>query len=104
MEIRSTHGEIETAVVVMLGKGECRWSLLLSHSFSVLYARSMFDKFTEKAIAVIMLAQEESRRLGHNRVDTEHILLGLLRVPGRGSQFLAIDLEGTEAPFAAAIQ
>jgi ATP-dependent Clp protease ATP-binding subunit ClpA len=38
----------------------------------------MFEKFTEKAIKVIMLAQEESRRLGHNFVGPEQILLGLI--------------------------
>lgn len=38
----------------------------------------MFERFTEKAIKVIMLAQEESRRLGHNFVGTEQILLGLI--------------------------
>lgn len=38
----------------------------------------MFERFTEKAIKVIMLAQEESRRLGHNYVGTEQILLGLI--------------------------
>jgi ATP-dependent Clp protease ATP-binding subunit ClpA len=38
----------------------------------------MFEDFTEKAIKVIMLAQEESRRLGHNFVGTEQILLGLI--------------------------
>lgn len=37
-----------------------------------------FQKFTEKAIKVVMLAQEEARRLGHNFVGTEQILLGLL--------------------------
>ena len=39
---------------------------------------AMFERFTEKAIKVIMLAQEESRRLGHDYVGTEHILLGLI--------------------------
>ena len=38
----------------------------------------MFERFTDKAIKVIMLAQEESRRLGHNFVGSEQILLGLL--------------------------
>jgi ATP-dependent Clp protease ATP-binding subunit ClpC len=42
----------------------------------------MFERFTEKALQVIMLAQEESRRLGHNFVGTEQILLGLI---GEGS-------------------
>jgi ATP-dependent Clp protease ATP-binding subunit ClpC len=38
---------------------------------------SIFQRFTDQAIKVIMLAQEESRRLGHNFVGTEQILLGL---------------------------
>jgi ATP-dependent Clp protease ATP-binding subunit ClpC len=42
----------------------------------------MFEHFTSEAIKVIMLAQEEARRLGHNFVGTEQILLGLM---GEGS-------------------
>ena len=38
----------------------------------------MFEKFTEKALHTIMSAQDESRRLNHNFVGTEQILLGLL--------------------------
>ncbi len=38
----------------------------------------MFERFTQKSTRVIVLAQEESRRLGHNFVGTEQILLGLL--------------------------
>ena len=38
----------------------------------------MLERFTEKGIKVIMLAQEEARRLGHNFVGTEQILLGLI--------------------------
>ncbi len=38
----------------------------------------MFEHFTDKAIKAIMLAQEEARRLGHNLVGTEQILLGLI--------------------------
>ncbi|MEB3826940.1 ATP-dependent Clp protease ATP-binding subunit [Phormidium sp. CCY1219] len=38
----------------------------------------MFEYFTEKAIKAIMLAQQEARRLGHNFVGTEQILLGLI--------------------------
>ncbi|KAK6945050.1 Clp, repeat (R) domain [Dillenia turbinata] len=40
--------------------------------------KAIFERFTEKAIKVIMLAQEEARRLGHNFVGTEQILLGLI--------------------------
>jgi hypothetical protein len=43
----------------------------------------MFEHFTINAIKTIMLAQEEARRLGHNRVGTEQILLVLLGVSGR---------------------
>ena len=39
----------------------------------------MFERFTERARMVVVLAQEESRRLGHDYVGTEHLLLGLLR-------------------------
>lgn len=38
----------------------------------------MFEYFTEKSIKVIMLAQEETRRLGHNTVSTDMILLGII--------------------------
>ena len=38
----------------------------------------MFEKFTEGAIKVIMLSQEEARRMGHNFVGTEQLLLGVI--------------------------
>ncbi|NWF59524.1 MAG: hypothetical protein HXY43_09550 [Fischerella sp.] len=38
----------------------------------------MFERFTQKSIKVVMLAQEEARRLGHNFVGTEQLLLGLI--------------------------
>lgn len=38
----------------------------------------MFERFTDKAIQVILLAQEECRRLGHNFVGSEQILIGLM--------------------------
>jgi len=38
----------------------------------------MFERFTESSIKVIILAQEEARRLGHNRVGSEQILLGII--------------------------
>jgi ATP-dependent Clp protease ATP-binding subunit ClpC len=81
----------------------------------------MFERFTDKALQAIMLAQEESRRLGHNFVGTEQILLGLLgegsgiayqalktcgvsikdtrmeveRLIGRGSGFVAVEIPFT---------
>src|SRR5213076_895376 len=39
----------------------------------------MFERFTERACQVVVLAQEEARILKHNYIGTEHILLGLLR-------------------------
>jgi hypothetical protein len=39
----------------------------------------MFERFTERARQVVVLAQEEARTLNHSHIGTEHILLGLLR-------------------------
>ncbi len=39
----------------------------------------MFERFTERARQVVVLAQEEARNLGHDYIGTEHVLLGLLR-------------------------
>lgn len=50
----------------------------------------MFEHFTERAIKSIMLAQEEARRLGHNLVGTEQVLLGLI---GEGTGIAAIVLD-----------
>ena len=81
----------------------------------------MFERFTEKAIKVSMLAQEEARRLGHNFVGTEQVLLGLIgegtgiaaktlksmgvnlkdarveveKIIGRGSGFVAVEIPFT---------
>jgi len=42
----------------------------------------MFERFTGKARHVVVLAQEEARRLNHNYIGTEHVLLGLLGEQG----------------------
>jgi len=42
----------------------------------------MFERFTEGARRMVVLAQEEARRLGHGYIGTEHLLLGLLRKEG----------------------
>ncbi|MGI8910754.1 MAG: Clp protease N-terminal domain-containing protein, partial [Rubrobacteraceae bacterium] len=39
----------------------------------------MFERFTERARKVVVLAQEEARQFNHNYIGTEHLLLGLLR-------------------------
>jgi ATP-dependent Clp protease ATP-binding subunit ClpC len=42
----------------------------------------VFERFTEAARQVVVLAQEEARALRHHHIGTEHILLGLLREEG----------------------
>ena len=39
----------------------------------------MFNKFTERARKVILLAKQEAKRFNHDYIGTEHVLLGLLR-------------------------
>lgn len=43
----------------------------------------MFERFTDRARRVVVLAMEEARRLNHSHIGTEHVLLGLLR-EGKG--------------------
>jgi ATP-dependent Clp protease ATP-binding subunit ClpC len=45
----------------------------------VTLASGMFERFTERARQVVVLAQDEARALRHNYIGTEHLLLGLLR-------------------------
>ena len=52
--------------------------IIIKDNDNFVIREKMFERFTEKAIKVIMLAQEEARRLGHNFVGTEQILLGLI--------------------------
>jgi ATP-dependent Clp protease ATP-binding subunit ClpC len=52
----------------------------------------MFEYFTEKAIAAVMFAQEEARRLGHNFVGTEQLLLGLIRTKDTIAATILADL------------
>ncbi len=56
----------------------------------------MFGRFTERAQQVLVLAQEEAKRLNHNFIGTEHILLGLVRegsgIAARSLQNLGIQL------------
>jgi ATP-dependent Clp protease ATP-binding subunit ClpA len=74
----------------------------------------MFERFTDRARATVVLAQEEARRLDHNYIGTEHLLLGMLRDPesvaartlrelGIGLEMVRIDVEnligrGEETP------
>lgn len=51
--------------------------------------RPMFERFTERARTVVVLAQEEARALGHAYLGSEHLLLGVLRERGAASHLLA---------------
>ncbi len=44
----------------------------------------MYERFTERARAVLDLANQEARRHGHKRTTTEHVLLGLV-IEGSGT-------------------
>lgn len=56
----------------------------------------MFSRFTERAQQVLVLAQEEAKRLNHNFIGTEHLLLGLVRegsgIAARALQNMNVDL------------
>ncbi len=57
----------------------------------------MFERFTDRARRVVVLAQEEARMLSHNYIGTEHILLGLIHegegVAAKALESLGISLE-----------
>ena len=60
-------------------------------------ARSMFERFTERARRVVVLAQDEARMLNHDWIGTEHLLLGLIEegggVAARALESLGISLD-----------
>src|SRR5258705_6430233 len=56
-------------------------------------AREMFERFTDRARRVVVLAQEEARMLNHNYIGTEHILLGLIH-EGEGVAAKALESLG----------
>jgi hypothetical protein len=60
---------------------------------AVPYADGVFERFTDRARRVVVLAQEESRLLNHNYIGTEHVLLGLI---SEGDGVAAQVLEGME--------
>src|SRR6266508_1887257 len=43
------------------------------------YARGVFERFTERSRQVVVLAQDEARMLNHDHIGTAHLLLGLMR-------------------------
>ena len=72
--------------MVLTGLQECRTLIL------------MFERFTARARHAVVLAQEEARRLHHNYIGTEHVLLGLLGEPdgvaARALQGFGMSLDG----------
>jgi ATP-dependent Clp protease ATP-binding subunit ClpC len=64
----------------------------------------VFERFTERARQVVVLAQEEARALAHNYIGTEHLLLGLLReeegIAARTLESLGVTIEEVRAQVA----
>ncbi len=62
---------------------------------------NMFERFTDRARRIVVLAQEEARMLNHNYIGTEHILLGMIHegegVAAKALESLGISLEGVRA-------
>ena len=69
-----------------------------AHRAAVRSNEGMFERFTDRARRVVVLAQEEARMLNHNYIGTEHILLGLIHegegVAAKALESLGISLEG----------
>jgi ATP-dependent Clp protease ATP-binding subunit ClpC len=63
--------------------------------------RTLFERFTDRARRVVVLAQEEARLLNHNYIGTEHILLGLIHegegVAAKALESLGISLEAVRS-------
>ena len=61
----------------------------------------MFERFTDRARRVVVLAQDEAKALNHNYIGTEHLLLGLISegegVAAKALESLDISLEAVRA-------
>src|SRR3954468_6882699 len=55
----------------------------------------VFDRFTKASRDALVLAADEARSLGHNRIGTEHLLLGLVRLGDPATAHLGLSLTGT---------
>src|SRR6195952_5381043 len=77
------------------GYSSCR----LPHPF--LEEKNMFERFTDRARRVVVLAQEEARMLSHNYIGTEHILLGLIHegdgIAAKALESLGVSREAVRA-------
>ena len=71
------------------------------HGHTRLLEDSVFERFTDRARRVVVLAQEEARLLNHNYIGTEHILLGLIHegegVAAKALESLGISLEAVRS-------
>src|SRR6266851_8759606 len=90
-----------TEVTIYLAKSKTRCILLEDGGAAGIRLRradrGMFERFTDRARRVVVLAQEEARMLDHNYIGTEHILLGLIHegegVAAASLESLGISLE-----------
>ena len=84
---RYSCGAVRGGAIAGGARGAARWAGV-----------RMFERFTDRARRVVVLAQEEARMLNHNYIGTEHILLGLVHegegVAGKALESLGIALEG----------
>lgn len=90
-----------------MGSGQGNPKEMLAQWARTMFTRSQqnpqdrFDKFTERARQVLTLAGDEAKRLQHNYIGTEHLLLGLIEegggVAGRALSSLGVDLDAARA-------
>src|SRR5919202_1914963 len=79
-EARQGWAKQSSSLKEMVGKAMGRWGGGVPDSLRAqVTGAARFDKFTERAKKVLELAAEEARRMNHNYIGTEHVLLGLVR-------------------------
>lgn len=90
-----------TLALKVLDAKEMNWKPRLGYVDTNNKGYRMFERFTDRARRVVVLAQEEARKLGHNYIGTEHILLGLISegegVAAKALASLDVSLESVRA-------
>jgi ATP-dependent Clp protease ATP-binding subunit ClpA len=81
--------------------------MVLTRLLAKAQSDSMFERFTASARRSVVMAQEEARRMNHNYIGTEHVLLGILRQPD-GLAYgvlggVGVTLDGTREKVAAMV-
>jgi Clp amino terminal domain, pathogenicity island component/ATPase family associated with various cellular activities (AAA) len=93
--VRHSHAQRRPARGLACGRDEQDFSCLPGRS--VRGPREMFERFTDRARRVVVLAQEEARMLNHDYIGTEHILVGLIHegegVAAKALESLGVSLE-----------